>query len=136
MSFKRFLFAFFAVFIFIFLFEWIFHGILLKNLYAESQSLWRKENDMLAHFHWLILGQALNALVFTLIFTRGFAARGIRGGIWLGVVFGILGVSINAMNYAVQPLPGKLLAYWGAGGFIEFIVAGLLVGLIYKSNVA
>ncbi len=53
--------AFIAAFVFIFFFEFVWHGMLMKSLYMETASLWREE----PMFPWLILGQAVIAFAFS-----------------------------------------------------------------------
>src|SRR2546426_8412835 len=89
MNIKRLLWAFLAVFVFIFAFEWVFHGILLKDAYAQTMSLWRPETEMMGYFHWLVLGQAVIALAFVLLFARGFTGRGVAGGARVGAMVAV-----------------------------------------------
>ena len=34
-----------SVFLFIFFYEWIFHGVVLKETYLQTANLWRPESD-------------------------------------------------------------------------------------------
>jgi hypothetical protein len=129
---KRFVIAFIAAFIFIFLWGWLYNGVLLKDLYAQTQSLWRPQAETMSLFHWIILGQAGLALVFVMIYASGFAGGGVAAGIKLGIMLELLAISMRFMIYATQPLPAKLLVLWSVGGFVEMIVTGAIVGAIYK----
>ena len=62
---KRFIIAFFAAYIFLFVWGWLINGVLLKDIYAESAHLWRPESEMRSLFHWIIIGQAL--IVFSFV---------------------------------------------------------------------
>ena len=132
MNWKRFIIAFFAAFIFIVLWQWFYNGTLLKDSFAEVQSLFRPREEMMGLFHWIIIGQAGLALSFVMIYASGFGARGIAGGVCLGIMLEILAVSARCMFYATQPFPAKLLVLISVGGFIEMIVTGVIVGTIYK----
>ena len=77
---KRFVFAFIAAFIFIFLWGWFYNGILLKDVFAEAQSLFRPREEMMGLFHWIIIGQAGLALVFRHDLRQRFRRRRNRGG--------------------------------------------------------
>ena len=74
---KRFVLAFIAAFIFIFLWGWFYNGTLLKDVFAEAQSLFRPREEMMGLFHWIIIGQAGLALSFVMIYASGFAGGGI-----------------------------------------------------------
>jgi hypothetical protein len=129
---KRFTVAFIAAFIFIFLWGWFYNGTLLKDSFAEVQSLFRPRDEMIHLFHWLVIGQAGLALSFVMIYASGFAGGGIAAGVRLGIMLEILAVSARCMIYATQPFPAKLLVLISIGGFIEMIVTGVIVGAIYK----
>ena len=133
MNTKRLLLTALAVFVFIFAYEWVFHGILLKDTYGQTPSLWRPESEMTQHFHWLVLGQVVIALVFTVLFAQGFAAGGVAAGIRLGIIIGLMRLGLSLITYAVQPLPAKLIVFWFVGGLIEAAVAGAIAGAIFKS---
>jgi hypothetical protein len=136
MNWKKFFIAFFAAFIFIVLWQWFYNGTLLRPGFAEVQSLFRPREEVMSLFHWIIIGQAGLALSFVMIYASGFAARGIVGGVCLGIMLEILAVSARCMFYATQPFPAKLLILISVGGFIEMIVTGIIVGAIYKPKSA
>jgi len=131
---KRFLFAFLAAFVFIFFWGWLYNGVLLKDIYAQTSSLWRPQSETMSLFHWIILGQAILVFAFVMIYASGFAGGGVAAGIRLGIMLEILAIGARMMMYAVQPLPGKLILYWSVGGLIEMIVTGAIVGAIYKPS--
>ena len=132
MNIKRLLLTVVALFAFIFVFEWLFHGVLLKDCYAQTSQPWRPESEMTGHFHWLMLGQAVIALMFAILFAQGFAAGGVAAGVRLGIIVGILRIGLDLITYAVQPLPAKLIVFWAFGGLIEAALAGAIAGAVYK----
>jgi hypothetical protein len=129
---KRFIIAFIAAFIFIFLWGWFYNGVLLKDAFAEAQNLFRPREEIMSLFHWIIIGQAGLALAFVMIYASGFAGGGIAAGIRLGIMLEILAVGARCGIYATQPFPAKVLVLTSIGGFIEMIVTGVIVGVIYK----
>ena len=129
---KRFILAFIPAFIFIFLWGWFYNGVLLKDVFAEAQSLFRPREEMMGLFHWIIIGQAGLTLSFVMIYASGFAGGGIAAGVRLGIMLEILAISARCAIYATQPFSSKLLVLVSIGGFIEMIVTGVIVGAIYK----
>jgi hypothetical protein len=132
MSPKKFLVAFVSAFVFIFLWGWLYNGVLLRGVYAETQNLWRPQAETMALFHWIILGEAVLVLAFVMIYASGFAGGGVMAGIRFGIMVEILAIGARMMVYAAQPIPAKLIVYWSIGGFVEMIVTGAIVGAIYK----
>jgi hypothetical protein len=129
---KRFVIAFIAAFIFIFFWGWLYNGVLLKDVLAQAQSLFRPREEMIGLFHWIAIGEAGLALSFVMIYASGFAGGGIAAGVRLGIMLEILAVSARCAIYATQPFPAKLLVLVSIGGFVEMIVIGVIVGAIYK----
>jgi hypothetical protein len=108
--------------------------VLLKDVFAEAQSLFRPREEMMSLFHWIVIGQAGLALAFVMIYASGFAGGGIVAGVRLGIMLEILAIGSRCTIYATQPFPAKLLVLISLGGFIEMIIAGVIVGAIYKPN--
>jgi len=131
---KRFIVAFFAAYIFIFFWGWLLNGVLLKDIYAQTPTLWRSQSEMMSLFHWIIIGQALVVFAFVMIYASGFAGGGVIAGIRLGILLEIAAIGMRMGIYAVQPFPGKLIVYGSVGGLIEMIIVGAMVGAIYKPS--
>ncbi len=129
---KRFVISVLAVFAFVFLFEWFFHGYLLKETYIKTASLWRTETEMHHLFPAMLLGQFLISLLFCYIFTKGYEGRGTAEGLRYGVLIGLLMSAPLFITYAVQPIPLSIIAAWILGTLIEASLAGMLLGGIYR----
>jgi hypothetical protein len=129
---KRFIAAFVAAYVFIFLWGWLLNGVLLKDVYAQTPDLWRPQSETMSLFHWIIIGQALIVFAFVMIYASGFAGGGVIAGIRLGVLLEIAAIGMRLAIYAVQPFPGKLIIYGSVSGLIEMIIVGAIVGAIYK----
>ena len=124
--------AFLAAFVFIFLFEFVWHGMLMKSAYMETATLWRAEADFNSHFWMLILGHAVIAFAFTGLYVSKVGINSAATGLGYGIVIGILCAGGDLIRFAVQPLTIKILWMWIAGGILEFAIVGAIVGAIYK----
>ena len=132
MNIKRFMLSVITLFVFLFLFDWMLHGWLLKTTYEQTASLWRTPQDMQQHFIWLLLGQYLIALMFCFIYTKGYEGRGVGEGVRYGLYVAILFTGPHLIAYAAQPIPLYLIGYWILGALSEFILGGIILSLIYK----
>ena len=130
MNTKRYLLASAAVFLFIFIYEWILHGVLLKGYYLQQPNLWRGPNDCV--FPAMISAQIIFPLIFTYIFIQGYESKGLSEGLRYGLLIGLLFVPHSLIWYAVQPLSVNLVIAWIIGGIIEMMLAGAIVAAIYK----
>ena len=136
MNVKRLVLSCIAVFIFIFGFSWIFHGMLLKPIYVSTASLWRTDVEMEHYFGWLMLGQFVMAIGFCAIYARfapmATGACSVCSATAYGFLTGILFGGNTLIVYAVQPLPAKLIFIWFIGDIFQMVIAGAILGAIYK----
>lgn len=132
MKIKRIVPAVLAVFVFIFLFEWVFHGVWLKEMYEATPQLWRPQSVMPQYFPFLTLGQILFSIFLGVLFAFRYKGEGAKEGITFGMLVGLLVAPVNLISYAIQPLAFTLILFWIVGGLVEMTVAGLLLGLICK----
>lgn len=128
---KRFFLGFMIVAIYIVIYEWIFHGMILKGAYTATASLWRPEADMNTYFLWMLAGQLLFAFIFCLLFTFTRCHANIKDGATYGLVIGLLMSSVSLIYYAVMPIPIALMLGWIMGSLIETTIAGIVFALVY-----
>jgi hypothetical protein len=135
MNWKKFFIAFIAAFIVMFVFGYLWWGMLMHGAHQEVPALWRPEAEFKSLFGWLILGHVALAFFFALVFVRGFGSGGgVGGGFRYGVLVGLLFASNDCITYAVQPLTTKILGGWIVGDVLMFAIAGLIVGALYKPS--
>jgi Na+/H+ antiporter NhaC len=132
MNHKRGVIAFVGAFVFIFAFGFVWHGILMKDAYAETAALWRTDPDFNSHFWLLILGHVVLAFAFTGLYVSKVGVQSAGTGFGYGIVFGIFFVGLDLIRFAVEPLTTKILWMWIAASLISFPIMGGLVGAIYK----
>lgn len=108
----------------------IVHGVLLAPDYAALGEMFRGADDGRHHAHWLILAHVLTGYAMTWIYARGFpdsrpsATQGLRFGLAMALFSTVPGYLVY---YAVQPLPGALVAKQVVLGTIATVLLGLLV---------
>lgn len=135
MSKKRLIIASAAVFIAIYFLDFIIHGVLLQDLYQQTSSLWRSEEEMGKYFWCFLVGYFLFAPVFVYIFAAGYLRDRcpVQQGATFGVIIGFLFHTLpNFIFYAVSPVPASLPISWFCYGMIEFILLGMLTGFIFS----
>jgi len=131
MNFKKLLICTLVVFIAIVATDFIIHGILLKNLYLETASLWRPESEMMAYHGHMFFGEFIIAFFFSLIFAQGYRSTGIMEGVRYGLLLGGIDMGQHFVMHAVAPYPVVLTLAWICFGFIQFVVVGIAASLVY-----
>jgi hypothetical protein len=113
---------------------YLFHGRLLAGEYAALPSLFRAPADQRAHFVWMLIAQAMTAIGFTWIYRQGredrpFLAQGLRFGAAIAV---LMTVPTLLVYYAVQPMPGVLVAKQIACDVVTVLVMGVAVAWVNR----
>lgn len=132
MNVKRFLFAFIALLLFSLGYETLVHGYLLTSTYQETPMLWRTVEQMQQYVPFNIILTLIVAFWLTFIFTRFYSHGGAKNGLLFGLYIGVLSGLHASGAYFYLPISATLAFYWFAVNFIECLIGGYLVGLIYK----
>ena len=107
---------------------------LFTAIYADSQGALRPETERLARLPYLLILSVLRWIVFAYLYARSYGhSHGIAAGIKLGLLVAVIVVPIeNIGGWVFYPisltLPLGMIPYQ----FFEWIVSGVVVGLVYK----
>jgi hypothetical protein len=135
MNVKRLALACLAVFVLVFAYDYILHEKILKTDYIITGYLWRSPEDMPKYFGSLFFGQLLLSVAFCLIYVFLVGARSsVRRGLIYGLLAGVLLSAPNFIMFAVQPMPLDLIIKWVCGRLIQTLIAGLILGTIYRTS--
>lgn len=134
MDVKKFIFAAFALFVFIFFYEWFVHAYALKGLYNLTPTTWRSYPEMEANMPLAIFFQFLFAVWTAFVFTRLYKHGGIKNGLKYGLYFGVFAALLTSNWYLWINVPSILGLYWFLFGLLEGLIAGLILGLVYNKG--
>ena len=108
----------------------------MQGAHQEVPTLLRPKADFKSYFGWLILGHIVMAFFFTLLCVRFVPGGGAGGCALLGLLVALVYTGADLITFAVQPLTSKILCGWIVGALIQFIIAGAIIGAIYKPKAA
>jgi hypothetical protein len=134
MNWSKFFIAFIVAFVWLFGFDFIWYGMLMHPAHQEVSSLFRPEAEFKDYFPWLVLGHIVMAFFLTLLCARFIPTGGAGPSALLGLLVALVYEGSHLITFAVQPITGKILGGWIIGCLIQFIVAGAIIGAIYKSR--
>jgi hypothetical protein len=132
MNWNKFFIAFIVAFVFLFVFGFLWYGTLMQGAHQEVPTLLRSQADFKSYFGWLILGHIVMAFFFTVLCVRFVPAGGVVACALLGLLVALVYAGADLITFAVQPLTSKILCGWIVGDLIQFIIAGAIIGAIYK----
>lgn len=133
MNIKRFILAAIAVFFTFQILDFVVHSLILGSCYqSESMmNVWRP--DMMSLMWVMYLTSLVLSVLFVFIYTKFYSGKRITEGLRYGIIMGLLISTGNAFNqYVIYPITFDLAVNWFVFGLLEFIVAGIVVALIYK----
>ena len=136
MNMKRFLLCVVVGFVFVFLYEFVVHGVLLKPIYEATAALWRSEEDMKSLCPYGMLVSLAFVSLVACIFVKNYEAKGFGEGVRFGFLLGLLMGLIPASFYLYMPIPGTLALAWFFASFVETIGLGILFAFIYRKPIA
>lgn len=127
--------GFVAVFVVMQILEYIVNMVLLDSLYKSVSELWRPEGEMKV---WLFVVVGLFfSFFFTLIFSKGYEGKGIMEGVRYGLYVALMVVlPFSYGTYAMMPIPYSLALQWFLYGTVEYIIAGIVLALIFARKEA
>jgi len=133
---KKLVTAIVATFIVLMATNYLVHSVWLMPDYDAIPLSHRNPWSMRHRFWLLVLGQVSFSAMFAYIYTRGrenkpWMAQGIRYGI-LVTLLTVIPTSLT--EYTVYIIPHELAIKWMVAGSIQMILAGLVVGTIFKDG--
>jgi hypothetical protein len=125
--------GFVVVFVLVLALDYIINNYLMMSTYAQVSNLWRPMEEM--KWGLIVVCQLFFAFFFTLIFSKGYEAK----GVWEGVRYGfyvsmMVHVPGAYMTYATMPVPYSLALQWFLYGSAETIIAGIALALVFKKK--
>jgi hypothetical protein len=112
-------------------------GKVLAGEFGRYPAIYRPGDDISA-FPLMFAGILVAMVVVTFIYAKGYeGGSGVAEGFKFGVIMGLfIAAYMSAVNYGTLRI-GKMMALtYVAGGFGEWLLVGLAIGLVYKPRAA
>ena len=107
---------------------------LVPALFEEVQkypAVYRPKEEMMSVMPFGFLAAAISIVIVAIIFAMT-RQSGAAAGLRLGILIGIFAVCSVLHNYVNFRLGGKLAVGQAAAYLVQWIVTGIVIGLIYK----
>lgn len=136
---KKFIISVVSVYVVFEILNFIIHGVLLSATYMSDAlaGVFRPQAEMQSLMWVMWITDLVWAFFFVFFFTKGYENKGIMEGVRYGTYIGFFMNFVYAYQaYAVYPITYGLTIQWLIYGFIESIILGVFVSLIYKPSQA
>ena len=105
----------------------------MKSEFMKYPNVYRAQDRMMKVMPYGMFAILVSIVVVAVLYARMFSGGGIASGAWLGVLIGIFSVCTFVIhNYVNLNIGLKLTLYQGIAYFIQWVVVGVTIGLIYK----
>jgi hypothetical protein len=133
---KRFLVAWIIVFVVWMVGSFLVHGALLAPGYRGVPELFRADADAQRHFPFMLLAHVIMAGALVWIYARGvedapWTGQGLRFGLAVAL---LTAVPWYLIYYAVQPMPGTIVARQIVYDTVLTLLLGLVVAYLYRGK--
>jgi hypothetical protein len=113
---------------------YVVYGVLMKDDFARYPAVFRSMETINANLPLMLASSLVAFVAIAYIFAKGHeGGTGIKEGFWFGVVFAsflVFGVAIP--NYVTLNIGQALGVKMALCGMLEFVLAGIVLGLLYK----
>lgn len=119
-----------AAFVFVFLFEFLVHGFLMKGMYDATMNVWRPpaESNMVIMF----LGQFLFALAVAFFYPIVGPDKECKKAVPFGFGLGLVMAVPQIATYSYLPIPMTISLAWAAASFVKAFGAVYIVAKVFN----
>lgn len=119
-----------AAFVFVFIFEGLWHQLLMKDMYEATLSVWPPEDPgkMVYIFTSQFLFVAVMAYIYTVVGKHIPCKRGIAFGFFVGLLLAMPTLG----TYCYLPIPLTITLMWMLACLLKGLGAGIVIAAIYK----
>lgn len=108
----------------------------MKSEFMKYPNVYRSQDAMMKAMPYNVVAILISIVVVVVLYARIYpAGGGIASGVYLGVLIGIFSVCTFVLhNYATLNIGVTLTLYEGITYFIQWVIVGAAIGLIYKPS--
>jgi hypothetical protein len=109
-------------------------GTLLAGEFSRYLYVFRPPEVGASYMPFLFLGVLLAMFVAAYIYAKGYeGGAGLQEGMRFGVCLGFFVVgAFYVVDYAILNIGRKLAVFMAIAGFVEWVIAGTVIGALYK----
>jgi hypothetical protein len=112
------------------------YGTLLAPEFAKYPNVYRPNDAGMAYLPLMFGGILVAMIVAAAIYAKGYeGGSGVGEGARFGFLLSVFVVcAFTGVNYATLNINKKITVMLAAAGFIEWLVAGIVIGLVYRAE--
>lgn len=132
MNIKRLFLSIIFTFIFINVYGWVVHGLILNEVYQDLSFMLNPFRKMGILYGWSLLSQFLLACAICLTFIFFHQGKGIKKGLLFGLYLGAIFAAEDIFAFTTIPVSLSICFTWATFKMVEYITVGIILSLTYK----
>jgi len=110
------------------------YGMLLSGQFSAYPAVYRSAETGPGYLPLMFCGILIAMVAAAMIYAKGYeGGSGVSEGARFGVLLGIfVATAFSGVNYAVLNIGRRLAVATAAAGFVEWVLVGIVIGLVYK----
>jgi Na+-driven multidrug efflux pump len=115
-------------------FGYVVFGVMMESEFAQDPGVFRSFADVSSLMPLMAVSTLVGFVAVAYIFAKGHeGGSGVKEGFWFGVVLGSVMVFLVGLpSYVIYNVSQKLAAEMSVCMFLEFLIDGIVLGLVYK----
>jgi Na+-driven multidrug efflux pump len=115
-------------------FGYVVFGVMMESEFAQYPGVFRSFADVSSLMPLMAVSTLVGFVAVAYIFAKGHeGGSGVKEGFWFGVVLGSVMVFLVGLpSYVIYNVSQKLAAEMSVCMFLEFLIDGIVLGLVYK----
>lgn len=119
-----------GAFIFVFIFEFLVHGFLMRGMYEATASVWRPEEE--SSMPIMLLSQFLFAMAVAFFYPIVGPDKNCKKAIPFGFGLGLAMAMPQLATYSYLPIPMTVSIGWVFASFFKALGAAYIIGKIFN----
>src|SRR3954465_6532531 len=109
-------------------------GMALSREFGRYPDIYRAAADQTAYLPLMLTATLIGIFFATWVYAKGYeGGSGLAEGLRFGLLMGLfLGAYNSGVNYGIMRIGKKMALTYAAGWFGEWILVGIVMGLVYK----
>ncbi len=119
-----------VAFVFVFLFEFVIHGFLMKGMYEATTSVWRPQAE--SNMAVMMLSQFLFALAVAFFYPIVGSDKECKKAIPFGFGLGLVMAMPQIASYSYLPIPISISLAWAVASFVKAFGSTFIVAKVFN----
>ena len=119
-----------AAFVFVFLFEFLVHGFLMKGMYEETMSVWRPQEE--SNMMVMLLSQFLFAMAVAFFYPIVGPDKECKKAVPFGFGLGLVMAMPQIATYSYLPISISISLAWAAASFVKAFGSAFVVSKVFN----